>query len=243
MWEDPGLSDADVENIGDRNERVVLYHATTTQAWQSIKEMGAFELSNELYDWLGEGVYFWQSAPLRAWLWKRCLQMPRKLRSKREDTVVLEYVADVDPAEWLDLLDVRWTAVLARTGALIPELWRTAGTLDDGSVLDEAKIVRLCRENARINAPVRRYLDRAAIEHVSRSLERDHGMPIKAVRSAFQHLDRLYPYAAFRYGDHVQVAIRKSEHIAFANLEAVDGYADLEFQFIPGLTRQGQCKE
>ena len=207
--------------------------------WHSRK----FELSNELYDWLGEEVYFWQAAPLRAWIWKRCLQMLHKLRSRRSETIVLEYVTEVESAAWLDLLDVRWTSLSAKTGALIPELWRTVGVLDDSSVLDEVKIAMLCEENFRMDAPVRRYLDRAAIEHLCRSLERYAASPIKAVRSAFQHLEPLYSYAAFRYGDHVQVAIRKSEYIDFTSLEVIDGFSDIESRFIPGLTTEGQCRE
>ena len=52
------------------------YHGTTAQDAQAILQSG-FRPSTNRYDWLGDGVYFWQDAPARAWEWARAHWGPR----------------------------------------------------------------------------------------------------------------------------------------------------------------------
>ena len=54
--------------IGRRRFRreVYGYHGTTKDVALEIKRNG-FRASENAYDWLGDGVYFWQDAPSRAW--------------------------------------------------------------------------------------------------------------------------------------------------------------------------------
>jgi hypothetical protein len=48
---------------------VVGYHGCSQQAAEKILAEGRFEPSTNAYDWLGEGVYFWEYAPYRALNW------------------------------------------------------------------------------------------------------------------------------------------------------------------------------
>ena len=47
---------------------VVGYHGTSKEFANKIIADG-FQPSQESWDWLGNGVYFWQDAPLRAYAW------------------------------------------------------------------------------------------------------------------------------------------------------------------------------
>jgi hypothetical protein len=48
--------------------RVYGYHGTSAEAADSILNEG-FRVLHKDYHWLGDGVYFWQDEPLRAWDW------------------------------------------------------------------------------------------------------------------------------------------------------------------------------
>jgi hypothetical protein len=61
----------------------------------------AFVSSND-YDWLGEGVYFFQDAPLRALQWAK-EQYP-------EDPVVIRSLIRLENS--IDLFDIKWFATL-----------------------------------------------------------------------------------------------------------------------------------
>jgi hypothetical protein len=51
------------------------FHGTNIDSAKSILEKG-FEQSQKRYDWLGDGIYFWQDAPERAWEWAKDVSMP-----------------------------------------------------------------------------------------------------------------------------------------------------------------------
>lgn len=50
--------------------RAIGFHGTSAGAAQRILSTG-FEISRNEYDWLGDGAYFFQDAPVRALEWAR----------------------------------------------------------------------------------------------------------------------------------------------------------------------------
>jgi hypothetical protein len=52
---------------------VTGYHGCTQEAAESILSSGEFRRSREEYDWLGEGFYFFEFAPFRAWQWAQAV--------------------------------------------------------------------------------------------------------------------------------------------------------------------------
>lgn len=50
---------------------VIGYHGCSIDAARQILESGEFQPSTKAYDWLGEGIYFWEYAPYRALDWAR----------------------------------------------------------------------------------------------------------------------------------------------------------------------------
>jgi hypothetical protein len=57
------------------------HHGTSRQVAETVLSKG-FRASKNPYDWLGDGVYFWQDAPLRAMEWA--------VRTFGHDAVVIE---------------------------------------------------------------------------------------------------------------------------------------------------------
>jgi hypothetical protein len=56
---------------------VIGYHGCTRVTADAILAEGAFRLSENTYDWLGRGVYFWEYAPYRALEWARLVALER----------------------------------------------------------------------------------------------------------------------------------------------------------------------
>lgn len=86
--------------------RAIGFHGTSIEAAQRILSSG-FEVSRNEYDWLGDGAYFFQDAPARALEWAR--------RRFGEDAAVVG--AEIDLEDCIDLLDIRWQAVLEQSYA------------------------------------------------------------------------------------------------------------------------------
>ena len=105
-----------------RDGRIVVgYHGTDMGRARKVLATGRFAPSENDYDWIGHGVYFWEFAPLRAWQWAR--------RRYGSDASVIE--AQIELGYCLDLTDVRFTDSLraayeglreahARTGTPLP---------------------------------------------------------------------------------------------------------------------------
>lgn len=68
------------------------YHGNRMEQDSAIVEAG-FKPSNNEYDWLGGGIYFWQAVPKRAWQWAQSAypDNPTVVKSKlRMDRSCLE---------------------------------------------------------------------------------------------------------------------------------------------------------
>jgi len=51
----------------DYHRTVIAYHGCDESVAESLLNGGSFERSRNKYDWLGEGIYFWNSAPIARW--------------------------------------------------------------------------------------------------------------------------------------------------------------------------------
>ena len=60
--------------------------------------------SENQYDWLGSGAYFWENNPARALAWAEFLASPR-YRGKRKVTQPAVLGAIIDPGNCLDLTE------------------------------------------------------------------------------------------------------------------------------------------
>jgi len=77
------------------------FHGTDKSGSDGILREG-FKISRNNYDWLGEGVYFFQDAPVRA----------RKWVEKRNEPTVIGVAINLDGC--MDFLDVSWYDTLSK---------------------------------------------------------------------------------------------------------------------------------
>jgi len=91
------------------------YHGTSIERAASIMEEG-YRISRNDYDWLGDGVYFWQDAPQRAWEWAT--------QHHQSQAAVVGSLIQLN--DCIDLLDPRWARFLTETYDLF---WHSSSDL------------------------------------------------------------------------------------------------------------------
>ena len=154
------------------------YHGTSLEIAIMIESQG-FQASQNNYDWLGDGVYFFQDAPLRALEWAR-------ERYGREGAVVGAHIRIVN---CMDLLDVAWNDVLS-----------------DGHD-SYLKLLRDLGQSSPAQSDGAHPLDREVINYTINVLN-EGGANIACVRAAFREGRQVYPDSAFFDRSHVQIAVR-----------------------------------
>ena len=88
--------------LANSDRTVTGYHGTSAQRAAAIVRNVAFDLSQNDYDWIGHGVYFWEHAPFRAWDWAT--------HKYGRDAAVVE--AEIRLGRCLDLTDIRYTRAM-----------------------------------------------------------------------------------------------------------------------------------
>ena len=160
---------------------VIGFHGTTLENAAMILESG-FQLSQNPYDWLGDGVYFFQDASERAWEWAR--------ESYGEEAAVIG--AEIRLVDCLDLLDIKWTKVIAEAYNHFLDQYKRSG-------------LNLPRQTSGAHR-----LDREVINYAV-GVWAEQGIIIKCVRASFSEGHPVYPDSALYQRSHVQIAIRDVE--------------------------------
>jgi hypothetical protein len=171
---------------------VTGYHGTSLEAAEKIIREGRFTSSANEYDWLGDGAYFFQDAPRRAFEWSQ----------RRFGPAAAVVGVVVDLVDCMDFLDIRWCSLLAEAHDQFVKRFKEAKRL-------------LPRQSAGAHR-----LDRAVINYcVGVLLEQ--GILIRSVRAAFLEGKPLYPNSAIFDRAHVQVAVRDLSTIGKIWIEPV----------------------
>jgi hypothetical protein len=136
--------------------RAIGYHGTSTAVAQTVLRDG-FKISCNVYDWLGDRVYFFQDAPNRAREWAA--------QRYGDDGVVIRATIRLD--DCLDLLDIKANDLLVETYNAYVELARQAGA-------------PLPRQTAGAHR-----LDRVIVNLAVEFAAARYGMTIRAVRGVF----------------------------------------------------------
>jgi hypothetical protein len=163
---------------------VLGFHGTSKDHAASILANG-FRISANQYDWLGDGVYFFQDAPQRAWEWARKFH-------GNEAAVVGVRLRLID---CMDLLDIQWFSVLSEAYDGFLTQMKGAG-------------LSLPRQTSGAHR-----LDREVINYAIAILGKE-GHIIRAVRAAFGEGAPAFPNSALLERSHVQIAIRDMSVIA-----------------------------
>ena len=150
--------------------------------------------SSNNYDWLGPGIYFWESNPQRA------LEFARKAKgapvlTKGKITKPFVIGAVIDLGVCLNLLD---SAALQQV--------EDAHTLLKSSIGKSASMPKNQKAGARV-------LDCAVIQTLHAYREANHLEPYDSVRGMFIEGEELYDGAGFRRDDHIQLCVTNTSCI------------------------------
>jgi hypothetical protein len=177
---------------------VLGYHGCDRDTGGRLLLNEPFQPSENTYDWLGSGIYFWEANPDRAleWATDRADRILKKEGRKVEPFVV---GAVVDPGFCLDLISsngihaieeayASFQSVVAASGAQVPE---NVGGTD----------LRL------------RKLDCAVINFLHLAREKAGEQPFDTVRGVFTEGEHVYANSGFRRKTHIQICVRNQENI------------------------------
>lgn len=150
--------------------------------------------SNNSWDWLGGGVYFWEQNPHRA----------------------LEYAIEVANGKQFNKVKIQTPFVL---GAII-QLGNCLNLVESHSlsILEEAhnglqKVITEAGKPMPINEGNNRKLDCAVIRYVHQSRKDAGEEPYDTIRSPFDEGSKVYPGASFTSRNHIQVCVIKQSLI------------------------------
>ena len=152
--------------------------------------------SDNNYDWLGNGVYFWENDYERALDFARFLKEnpPHNKKQKINEPAVIGAVLDLGFC--LDLLDSGNLKILKQGYKLLKDLEKQGFEIPEN--------VPLIKDGDLI----KRHLDCAVIEIIQQHCKEKDLPLFDSVRAVFFEGKELYPNAGFRDKNHIQIAVR-----------------------------------
>ncbi len=174
---------------------VIGYHGCDRQLVEKVVS-GKEDLkpSQNAWDWLGHGVYFWEDSYARALQWAEVESQRRG--SKLKTPAVLGAVIQL--GNCLNLTETEALTLVKSAHLTYERLCASTGSP--------------ALENRGPELQVR-FLDCAVIETLHQLREKEGKEPFDTVRGFFVEGRELYPAAGFRELDHVQICIRSPKQI------------------------------
>jgi hypothetical protein len=173
---------------------VLAYHGCDRQIAERLLKGEAFQSSDNDYDWLGPGIYFWEANPIRGLEWARA-------QSKRKSaTIKNPYVvgAVIDLGNCLDL-STSWGIAMVRKAHAV--LVQSAQASQHELPINDA------------NGLIRK-LDCAVIRRVHTIVEESGGLEsFDSVRGVFTEGRPAYTGAGFPEKTHIQISVRNVDCI------------------------------
>lgn len=154
--------------------------------------------SDNDYDWLGHGIYFWENNPLRAQSFaEEQARRPRPGKGAISKPFVVGAIVDV--GHCLNLVESNSLSLLRDAYQLLCETSEKIGASLPQNLADRAS-----------GDLLRRNLDCAVIETLHTSIT-DSGMTeYDTVRGVFMEGPELYPNSGFREKNHIQICVRNT---------------------------------
>ncbi len=170
------------------------YHGCDKAAAETLLSGTPFKRSQNDYDWLGPGIYFWEANPIRG------LEFAAEARDKRrnlniKDPFVIGAVIDLGLC--LDLTTSAGVQQVARAHQELTKIVETAGAempKNSGDAL-------------------RRNLDCAVIRTFHFIRENSGDPAVDSVRGVFQEGAPIYEGSGFHQKTHIQISVRNPECI------------------------------
>lgn len=163
---------------------VLGYHGCTRRIGEALLAGEPFRKSENDYDWLGPGAYFWEANPQRGIEWARRV---------RGDDTAFAVGAIIDPGLCLDLTTQSGIEAVREAYERLSEASRLAGS-------------PLPQNRGGGDRPIRK-LDCAVIRMLH-EMNKASGRPqIDTVKGVFVEGEELYPGAGFHAWTHIQYAV------------------------------------
>ncbi|PLX39386.1 MAG: hypothetical protein C0606_02365 [Hyphomicrobiales bacterium] len=174
---------------------VLGYHGCDESVAESLIAGKNFQNSANEYDWLGAGVYFWESNPRRGLEFAN--EAAKRNGSKIKKPAVIGAVIDLGYC--LDLLSSAGVdAVAAAYESFLKLCEKNENRLPRNEVGEDLLL---------------RKLDCAVINHLHYVREISDLAPFDAVRGVFLEGQRIYENSGFRSKTHIQLCVRNHESI------------------------------
>lgn len=184
-------------------DTVVGYHGCSNETFRKVIHQGShLEISQNDYDWLGHGIYFWEGSYKRASQWAK--------KNFNEEGAVIG--AFIRLGNCLDLLDPKSVEdVKIAYEVLVGDFEEFGKPLPENELisdgftmirnLDCAVIMQLHEENNN------QIIQGSGVESLKRNDIQNHEDYIDSVRGMFPEGKELYPGAGFREESHIQLCI------------------------------------
>jgi len=178
----------------DRAPYTVLgYHGCHIDVANMLTSGGVFRLSDNDYDWLGSGAYFWEYAPFRAHLWAQ----------RRHGAKAAIVRAEIALGYCLNLLDMEHFKDVKREYENVAKAFAETN-------------ISLPR-----NHRGRNQLDKLVLDEFCKSYAEEHGF-FDTVRGCFPEGDPLFEGSQLMSHTHVQIAVRNIDCISQLELVHLD---------------------
>ena len=183
-----------------RTGLILGFHGTDESiVYDVLNGNGDLKESDNLYDWLGNGVYFWDNSPSRAMDW--AIGLSRRKGSKIKKPAVIGAILDLGYC--LDLLDYKNLEFVKFGYRILKKTFSASKTPMPQNKGDDADLIF-------------RELDCAAIQSLHKSMQENNEKEFDSVRGVFWEGKELYHKAGFREKNHIQICVR--------NIDCIKGY-------------------
>jgi hypothetical protein len=172
---------------------ILGYHGCDVNVGERLLAGTAFTPSNNDFDWLGPGIYFWEANPQRGLEFAR--EASRRRGSGSSEPCVVGAVIELGLC--LDLTTSRGLEWVRRGYDSLARITRAAGLSLPSNSRDQ----------------LRRDLDCAVIRRLH-TIRKAQKLPaIDTIKGVFTEGEPLYPGAGFREKTHIQIAVRNPQCI------------------------------
>lgn len=152
-----------------------------------VNHRADLEPSKNDYDWLGNGIYFWEGSYDRALDWAKANS--NKSSSIKNPAVV---GAVIDLGECLNLVESEYLGIVRQAYRDMKKLFDQAG--------------HKMPENLGIHKSARK-LDCAVFQYLHQSRKEQKLQSFDTIRAFFTEGEELYPAAGIRIKDHIQICV------------------------------------
>ena len=176
---------------------ILGYHGCEKNVGEAILsgQQKHLKKSSQDYDWLGEGIYFWENSPQRALEFAH----DKKARGEVKEPFILGAVIDLKNC--LDFLDRRDVDLLKKSYEAL------RNTFDLANVDRESKLEIPQNSLLVDGVTMKRYLDCAVIRKLHTIAKVEKQTEYDSVRSLFIEGEAPYKGAGFRDKNHIQLCI------------------------------------